>query len=86
MVSQAPGCCVINLVYQLLGLNWLTTQCTSSGWREGKNEFSRVTHSVLCDTCHAEIMHEVFVLCVTAMWEEVAQSTFALSGPDFEYF
>lgn len=48
MVSQALGCCVINPVYQLLGLNWLTTQCTSSGWREGKNEFSRVTHSVLC--------------------------------------
>lgn len=42
--------------------------------------------SVLCDTCHAEIRHEVFVLCVTAVWEEVAQSTFTLLISDFEYF
>lgn len=86
MVSQAPGCSVANPVYQLLGLNWLTTKCTSSGWREGKTEFSSVTRSVLCDTCWAEIMHEVFVLCVAAMWEEVAQSAFALLRPDLEYF
>lgn len=48
--------------------------------------FLEYTHSVLCDTCHAEIRREVFVLCVTAVWEEVAQSTFALLISDFEYF
>lgn len=41
---------------------------------------------MLCDTCHAEIVHEVSVLYVTAMWEEVAQSAFALLRPDLEYF
>lgn len=41
---------------------------------------------MLCDTCHAEITHEVSVVCVTATWEEVAQSAFALLRPNFEYF
>lgn len=75
MISQAPGCSVANPVYQLPGGK--LAKCTSSGWREGKNEFSRVTHSVLCDTCHVEIVHEVFMLCVTAVWEEMAQTASA---------
>lgn len=31
-------------------------------------------------------MHEVYVLCATAVWEEMAQSTFTLLRADFEYF